>query len=178
MFSDAENGLSSTYAPSVAARSTIWHIAWKLCKSRPPPPLSAEQERLARHHRKQLTWRLVSIPFPWPPIELPRSLGRVQLRHMLHRSSFREELTQQAVQVLIRAPLLWAVYICEVHSAPKRPLDALVTAEFKTIIAGDGFHRQTLQRANDGVGTRIRVETAYFVMMQKPVARSLSVSSE
>jgi hypothetical protein len=74
---------------------------------------------------------------------------------VLHGPPFGEELTEQAIEVLIRAPLLRAVYIGEVNTTPQFPLNTLVPAKLESIIAGNGPDGQAFKGTYNVAGARV-----------------------
>ncbi len=80
--------------------------------------------------------------FSQPPVDLGERIRECVVRHLREVCSFREELAQEPVGVLVAPPLPRCVRVGEIHRHAERRLDAFVTAElFATV------RRRRLERA-------------------------------
>lgn len=100
----------------------------------------------ATHRGKDISRALIPKALAWPAIEQRRNPRRIRLRNMRQRFALREELADEPIQVLVRAPLLRAVGVREIDATFEELLDRLVPPELDAVVAGDRFHRQPLQR--------------------------------
>lgn len=78
------------------------------------------------------------------------------------RRAFWKELSDEAVEVLIRAALLRTIHVCEIHFALQHPLNRFVMTELEAIVESDGVYRKTSERDLDDVGYRVRIEGTDF----------------
>ena len=76
------------------------------------------------------------------PVDLGERVREFVVRHLREVRSFREELAEEPVGVLVAPPLPRCVRVDEIHRHAERRLDAFVTAELLAMV-----RRRRLERA-------------------------------
>ena len=77
---------------------------------------------------------------------------------MRHGPTFWKELPEQSVAVFVRASLLRAVHVREVHPTFQCTLDPLMPPKLRSVVARDCLYRQAGEGSDDLCGDRIRVD--------------------
>jgi hypothetical protein len=78
------------------------------------------------------------------------------------RCSFRKELADEAVEILIGATLFGTVSISEIHVTLEKSLDEFVVPELEPVIKRNRADGKTAERKLHDAGDGVRVERLYF----------------